>query len=156
MLSMSMAKIRSLGVVWALALMGATSALAGGFWLSTYSPTAPVASHISGAVVVVAAEGCHNPAAAVLSGAAEGLVKGKRRSVTLEFTPTGKPGVYAVKKQWPNEGAWVLAITGKYLGGQSSLVVELEPNGKFRAEPAGKNLASRIESALEALAAKTS
>jgi len=135
-----------------------TAALAGGFWISAYSPAAPVAANIRDAVVVIAAEGCANPSDAKLNGTAEGLVRGQRQSVALQFTPTSKPGVYAVKKQWPAEGAWVLSITGDYRGHNSTVLVELEPNGKFRAEPAraGVKAADRVEAALRAMAARTS
>ena len=42
----------------------ATAALAGGFFVTVYSPGAPVAGGIPDTALVVAAEGCHNPAEA--------------------------------------------------------------------------------------------
>ncbi|MBI3697832.1 MAG: hypothetical protein HY238_23745, partial [Acidobacteria bacterium] len=50
----------------------------------------------------------------------------------LKFTPTSKPGVYAIKKQWPSEGNWVLSITGAYLGRSTTLRVELLPGGEMK------------------------
>ena len=110
----------------------ATAALAGGFWVTFYSPGAPAARGIPDTALVVAAEGCHNPADAKLEGTAEGMVDGKRQSVTLKFTPTSKPGVYAVKKQWPAEGNWVVSVSGTYLGRTMTKRVELLPGGEMR------------------------
>lgn len=110
----------------------ATAALAGGFWVTVYSAGAPVARGIPDTALVVAAEGCHNPADARLEGTAEGMVDGKRQSIALKFTPTSKPGVYAIKKQWPSEGNWVLSITGAYLGRSTTRRVELLPGGEMK------------------------
>jgi hypothetical protein len=59
---------------------------------------------------------------------AEGVVNGKRQSHPVELTPTST-GVYAVKRQWPSEGTWALAISGTYRGMTSSALVRLGPNG---------------------------
>ena len=80
------------------------TSMAGGFWIKTYSPSALVTASIPDAVVIVAAEGCHNAADASISATAEGVIKGKRQSVLLELTPMSK-GVYAVRRQWPGAGA---------------------------------------------------
>jgi hypothetical protein len=50
------------------------------------------------------------PAAMRLRGTAEGLVRGERRSVILRFGDTERRGSYALTKQWPSEGQWVLNI----------------------------------------------
>ncbi len=151
-------KVRPWCAVPLMVLLASVAAWAGGFWITLYSPQAPVAAKIADAVVVVAAEGCHTPADATLTGTAEGIVSGKRQSIPLAFTPTGKPGVYAVKKQWPAEGAWVLAISGAYLGGTSSVMVELS-NGQANVHKAqsarGGLSAAQIEAALQKLVGKT-
>jgi hypothetical protein len=46
-----------------------------------------------------------------VSGTAEGIVNGARRSVPLRFEQTSRPGVYALRKQWADEGEWSLVIT---------------------------------------------
>ena len=66
------------------------------------------------------------PEAVPLTGTAEGVVDGVRQSVPLHFKATGQPGVFAVNQSWPNEGAWVLAIS---TGEKLHLLVELGPNG---------------------------
>jgi hypothetical protein len=46
-----------------------------------------------------------------LAGSAEGLVDGQRQSVALRFEPTARPDVYAVRRQWPATGTWVVRVT---------------------------------------------
>jgi hypothetical protein len=45
-----------------------------------------------------------------VSGTAEGIVNGERRSVKLEFTPTSRAGAFALRKQWGDGGIWTLVI----------------------------------------------
>lgn len=81
-------------------------------WLSIESPVNPYDASARGAVCLVHArvrEG--TPSLADLHGSAEGLVDGSRRSVALRFDTTGAAGVFAVRKQWPLEGKWVLRIS---------------------------------------------
>ena len=60
----------------------------------------------------VEAQGCRDYSHARITGQAEGIVNGRRQSMPLELTPTGKPGTYTVRKQWPAEGKWILVFTG--------------------------------------------
>ena len=81
-------------------------------WLSIEAPVNPFDGSLRGAVCLVHAathEGA--PDITALSGTAEGLVGGARRSIALKLEATSKPGVFAVRKQWPSEGAWVLRIS---------------------------------------------
>lgn len=81
-------------------------------WLSIESPVNPYDATARGAVCLVHArlrDG--TPTVADLRGSAEGLVNGARRSVALQFDATGSPGVFALRKQWPSEGKWVLRIS---------------------------------------------
>jgi hypothetical protein len=54
---------------------------------------------------------CGTPGDIKLVGTAEGVVNGQPRRVELKLAATGEPGVYSVARQWPAEGAWVLAFT---------------------------------------------
>ena len=109
----------------------APAALAGGFQLSVETPDASTAAQPKGAVLIVRTFGCHTPADAAITATAEGLVNGKRQSMNLELTPAAT-GVYAIRKQWASEGAWVVTVSGAYNGMTSSLLVELGPNGSVR------------------------
>jgi hypothetical protein len=107
----------------------ASSAFAGGPpWLSVEMPGDPTNQSSHGAVLLLHAYSCGQPFAATVTGTAEGLVAGDRRTIPLTLEPTGETGVYAVKKQWPSEGTWVLAFTMDERG-KVSTVVTLGPNG---------------------------
>lgn len=102
-------------------------AFAGGFQLAVESPAAGD-PELKDAVLVVRTYGCQVPADANLEATAEGVVNGKRQSQPVQLTPTST-GVYAIKRQWPSEGTWALAISGTYRGMTSSALVRLGPNG---------------------------
>jgi hypothetical protein len=145
--------LQAVGPVGVLLAVAMTS-MAGGFWIRTYSPSALVAASIPDAVVLIAAEGCHNAAAAKISATAEGLVNGKRQSVLLDLTPVSK-GVYAVRRQWPGAGAWILAVKATHLGRSVGAVIEID-NGEARlsAKPFERSISTdEIEAALEKVAA---
>lgn len=80
-------------------------------WLSIESPVNPFDRDNSGALMLVHAMTREGPAKlADLNGTAQGLVNGARRSAPIHFDTTSKPGVFAVRKQWPSEGTWLLQI----------------------------------------------
>lgn len=106
-----------------LLVVGTAATSAGGFELRAEQPAT------DGAVLVVRAFGCHQPEQAKVTGTAEGLVDGTRRSVPVTLKATGK-GVYDVVWEQPTEGTWVLALTGTYRGQVSSLLVEVDDQGQ--------------------------
>ncbi|HEY9427464.1 MAG TPA: hypothetical protein VIR34_09950 [Gemmatimonadaceae bacterium] len=81
-------------------------------WLSIEAPVNPFDPDTRDAVLLVHTM-VHDGTTKVsdLTGSAEGLVDGARRSVALRFDRTSEPGVYAVRRQWPSGGTWVLRIT---------------------------------------------
>ena len=83
-------------------------------WLSIESPVNPYDPATRGAVLLVHAQ-FHdgNARLADLSGSAEGIVRGARRSVPLRFDSTSRSSVFGVKRQWPAEGTWLLRIALK-------------------------------------------
>jgi len=107
-------------------------AIAGGFQLAVDTPRAGD-ERTKDAVLVVRTFGCHQPADAKLTAKAEGIVDGKRDSVTVDLTPTDT-GVYAIKQQWPARGSWVIVITGNYNSMTSSLLIDVGPGGKVYAD----------------------
>lgn len=81
-------------------------------WLSIESPVNPYDAAARGAAFLVHAamrEGI--PALADLSGTAEGMVDGARRSLPVEFAATSRPGVFSVRRTWPGAGPWVVRIS---------------------------------------------
>ncbi len=87
------------------------TALAGPPWISIELPANPWEPATRGAFLVVHAYHHGIPMAAPISGTAEGIVNGQRKSITLKFDQTSRAGVFALRKQWGNAGRWVLVIT---------------------------------------------
>ena len=81
-------------------------------WLSIESPVNPFDNDNHGALMLVHAMTREGGAPlAQLSGTAQGLVNGVRRSVPIRFDTTARPGIFAVRRQWPAEGTWLLQIS---------------------------------------------
>ena len=108
---------RALFPVVVLALSAATAAFATPAsakwppWLSIESPVNPFDPTARGAAFLIHAVFREGQAQlSDVSGTAEGLVNGARRSIPLRFDSTGRPGVFAVRRQWPSDGSWLLRI----------------------------------------------
>lgn len=83
---------------------------AGPPWISIEYPVNPYDAATRDAFLVVHAFHHGTPMAFPVSGTAEGLVNGQRRSITLEFQQASRTGEYALRKQWPDQGTWTLVI----------------------------------------------
>jgi hypothetical protein len=140
-----------------LALATATSVVAAALpvkwppWLSIESPVNPFDPSTRGAVLLAHATFREGQAQlSDLSGTAEGIVNGARRSITLRFDTTGRPNVFALRRQWPTEGTWLLRIALK----QTTAIVTLDQNGgvasvRVPTQLAGGNQIPRIVGARE-------
>ena len=130
-------------------------ALAEGFTFTIGSPVASQDYRTKTAAFVFRTEGCADPGKSQISGTAEGLAKGTRRSLALKVLATSKPGVYAVDQNWPAEGAWVVNLKGSCDGANAGALVPIGPRGflressKFFTRPATD---TEIEMSLKALA----
>jgi hypothetical protein len=81
-------------------------------WLSIESPVNPYDGSVTGAVLLVhAATRDGTPTVSDVSGAAEGIVSGARRTIALRLDATSRAGVFAVRRQWPSEGTWLLRLS---------------------------------------------
>ena len=125
-------KVLRLGLAAVVGLAGAQWVHAGGFFLTIGNPVAANAPEAKRAVLVVRPDGCNEPAKARITGTAEGLVNGARRSVPLKLIALPTPGVYAVNREWPAEGVWVVNLTGVNLGATTSAIVPIGPKGFIR------------------------
>jgi len=102
---------------------------AGGFYLSVEKPgTSPEARKID-AVLTIKAVGCHNPATAIVTAQAVGVVNGERRTIALKVTAMSEPGVFALARQWPGEGRWVIQLLGHNDGVATTSVLKAGPGG---------------------------
>jgi hypothetical protein len=99
-------------------------------WISIEYPVNPYDATTRDAYLVVHAFHHGTPTAFPVSGTAEGLVNGRRRTIPLQFSATSRPGTYAVTKQWPDAGTWTLVI-GVAQGPEDrvSAIVDIGPTG---------------------------
>ena len=79
-------------------------------WISIEYPVNPYDQATRDAFLVVHAFHHGTPVGFPVSGTAEGIVNGQRRSIKLEFQQTPRTGEYALRKQWPDQGTWTLVI----------------------------------------------
>jgi hypothetical protein len=99
-------------------------------WISIESPVNPFDPATHGAAMLVHAHFREGPTQlADLSGSAEGMVRGARRSIPLRFDATPLPNVYALRRQWPSGGAWVLKINLR----TTTAIVSLDDTGAVAA-----------------------
>lgn len=112
---------RTLAIAALVALTAAAApARRGPPWISIEYPGNPFDAESRGAFLYV--HSFHHGMAldAPVSGTAEGLVGGARRSMPLAFTRTSRTGTYALRWQRPADGAWLLVISVNNPGADAS------------------------------------
>lgn len=105
-------------------------------WISIEYPGNPYDQESRDAYLYVHTFHHGTPVPNPVSGTAEGLVAGARRTISLEFRTTRRPGVFALRQQWPSDGVWTLVIGATQGEGESNTawaVVELGTNGQVAA-----------------------
>ena len=110
-------------------------------WISIEAPVNPYDPSTRGAALLVHTlmrEGIAR--VGDVTGTAEGLVGGARKSVALHFDSTGRPGVFALRPQWPTDGTWVLRIS-LY---NTTALVSLDAHGQVAATRVPTQLQSGI------------
>ena len=127
---------RSLIPVFAIALVAATAAFTSRAplkwppWVSVESPVNPFDPGARGALMLVHVafrEG--QSRLADLQGSAEGIVNGVRQSIPLRFTETGRLNTFALRRQWPTEGTWLVRLAVR----QTTAIVTLDNAGNVLA-----------------------
>ncbi len=96
-------------------------------WLSVEWPVNPY-DHANRDALLLVRTAMRNgvPTTRDMSGTAEGIVSGERRSIALRFDGTSEPGVFALRRQWPARGDWLLRLT---LAGSTTALVSLSRTG---------------------------
>ena len=102
------------------------------YTLQVGPPVAGNAPLAKNAVFVVRPGDCPDPAAAQITARAEGLVDGRRRTVPLSINALPTPGVHAVKKEWPDDGTWIVNVVVACAGKTSGALVTLGPKNSYR------------------------
>jgi hypothetical protein len=105
---------------------------AGGFYLTLGNPEANSEAKKANAVLVVRADGCHEPEKATVTATAIGTVDGRRQTIPLQLTKLSAPGTYALAQQWPKQGKWVIELKGEDVGRTTYTLVAAGPNGVDR------------------------
>jgi len=115
------------------ALVGAaTPAHAGPPWVSIELPANPMDPTTKGAYLLVHTFHHQIALQQALEGRAEGIVNGKRQTVTLAFDGTSREFVRALRRNWPSDGAWVLVITAGGTAGGVTALVGIGSDGQVR------------------------
>ena len=121
------------GVVTAAAILIAatpSARISGPPWISIEYPANPLDPSTRDAYLLVHAFHHGTPIQSTVSGKAEGLVNGERKSIALRFDSTTRPGVYALRKQWTDEGVWSLVISvAQHDSDPAQALVELSADG---------------------------
>ena len=113
-ITLARAAVYALGAITLTAASPAPASRGAAFgppWISIEYPANPLDGSTRGAYLLVHAFHHGTPAQAPVRGTAEGLVGGERKSITLRFETTSRPGVYALRKQWADDGVWSLLIS---------------------------------------------
>lgn len=138
-------------------------------WIALEAPANPMDPATRDAAFVVRAYYHERPVGYEVTGTAEGLVDGRRESIELDVRATSQPGVYAVIRNWPDEGRWVVNLASGTPNAPVTLLAELGPNGGVVGESvfgglsaslalgsiqvvSGKVAAERVDTALRAMA----
>ncbi|HEV8398474.1 MAG TPA: hypothetical protein VGQ18_01425 [Gemmatimonadales bacterium] len=126
------ARIRTLSLVALLSGALATPALAKPPWISIEYPVNPYDASLRGVYLVVHTFIHRSPYAVRLTGTAEGVVNGERRTIPLEFKETAQMAVYTLAQSWPSEGVWTLVIrAGEAPGMVATALVEIGTDGEI-------------------------
>jgi hypothetical protein len=126
-------RIRAATIAAALFTLAAP-ALAGPPWISVEHPSNPHHPSTRGAAFLVRAYHHSTLLSVPVSGTAEGLVRGERRTLPLAIDATNQPGVYAVRGDVPREGTWILVVTlTEGPKSAASAVVRLGRDGRIAA-----------------------
>jgi hypothetical protein len=142
----------------ALLAIAAAPAIAGPPWMSIELPANPFDRTTRGAYAVVHTYHHDVEVPYIVVGTAEGLVNGQRRSVRLQAEPTGRTGSFAIRKNWTDDGVWVLKIGVEDVEIGMAIGVGSDGQVSFVRVPTSRNGAPRqvaraeVETMLRALA----
>jgi hypothetical protein len=107
----------------AFALASATALWAGGLFVVLGNPEANPEARGEKAVLTLQLAGCNEPQNAVVTGVAISVTGGREQSIPLQLKALAKRGTYAITRQWPDQGRWVLEFIAKDQGRVTSTLV---------------------------------
>jgi hypothetical protein len=151
------------------ALFAALTVQAADFSLGIGAPSAAIAPGAAGnvgikkfdkvgSVMAVRAENCADLSKVEITGTAEGLVDGMRRSLALKLVTGTVLGAFIVSHEWPR-GTWVVSLTGTCGGAKASAIVPIGADGNYIRESSKfyprAATGAEIEASLKTLAGGT-
>jgi hypothetical protein len=121
----------------------ATTPMFGGPWISVEAPVNPYDESVRGALFLVHTFHHGYKVNLPLSGTAEGLVDGQRKSVALTMMKSAELGTRGVRNEWGVKGTWTVLVTAKQGEIPIQAVVEIDADGSvgrisIPKEPSGK------------------
>lgn len=140
--------MRTRALVVALSVLAATTAAAAPAmlkwppWISVESPVNPYDPAMRGVAMLVHV--AYREGIAKLgdvSGTAEGIVEGRRRTVPLRFDATAQPGTFALRSQWPTDGTWLVRISVA----NTTAIVTLDAAGRVASIQVPTRLSSGLQ-----------
>lgn len=118
----------------------------GGPWISIETPVNPFDNATRGALFLVHTFHHGTPESMPITGKAEGIVDGQRRSVDFTVAKSSRGGTYGVQRQWGTKGIWTLLVTATPPdhGGSSSIqaVIDIGTDGEIERVSVPRNAQS--------------
>ena len=116
----------------ALSVLTGSTLLAGGLRLEVGNPAANPEAKAQQAVLVARITACQSPEKTTVVATAEGIVDGRRRTVPLRVIPLRTPGTFAITREWPAQGNWVVKLAATnpdYKDYATGVLVRMDPAG---------------------------
>jgi hypothetical protein len=103
---------------------------AGPPWISVELPANPHDARTRGALLVVHTYHHGLSTEQSITCALEGLVEGRRRTIPCRAEATSRAGVYAVRGDVPQDGIWMLVVTGRDGESPATALVDFDRAGQ--------------------------
>lgn len=113
----------------AILMASATSVFAGGFAVILGNPQANAEARALNAAVTAKAVGCGQPEKASVTAHAVGIVDGRRQIIPLKVSPLKEKGMFAVTRQWPDQGRWTIEFVAEEGGRTTATVARVTETG---------------------------
>jgi len=105
---------------------------AGALLLEVGDPVANPEAVRNHAVLLARTTACHSPGETTVAATAEGVVNGMRKSIPLKVITLSTAGTFAVARQWPEQGRWVIQLVAtnpEYKNYATSVLVPITNDG---------------------------
>ena len=101
----------------------------GGPWISIESPANPYVEGVRGSLMLVHTFHHGTKADLPVTGRAEGIVGGQRKSVALTLSKSSQAGTHGVRNEWGTKGTWAVLLTASDHGASIQAVVDINGDG---------------------------